>query len=587
MTWKTLDGLNVPPALTALGQTGVQGLEAIKTVLEGLRTQAQAVSAVETVSAGLGDVNAAVGAVTSAVNTALSSVLDDVGVYVLPIPVCKRGTARFAARPDNPDESGSNFLRFPANRVLNELSAEDRERLRSSGSFQQVVEPQSLTAGGNAHALKTLAEALYDSGDDARPRLTPSSAFAYVAILAGASDLPGVMAQAVSLDRLLNAGGANHVGASRGLATVVAQNVRVTPSGRGRRPVVSWDLMPPSSLLESYDNSTLVTSRYAIIRSKELPARSARKVGELFPSTQLTPGMTGLYGAEVLAVRNYDGVSTRYIDEEEVPAGETRYYHLAVDTILEPAPLPDVGHVLAQSTPSAPIAIGFDALSGCAVYVGPERRVSSGSSGTAPDWIRTPSVAQVSPAIEAVVDRVQEQLRSFAAISSNVTSSGSAYLRFLQDQVQHYAAQSAQLSTTIQQLQSSLGTLSGGAYVTLRTGTGGSAQVLSDFNAALNDFADPNRPPFDAGDEFVVGAFFLVAGPNPAAIAAAFALLGALFTPASSDPVLEGIAAVATSVAVVEAELLAQLQAPVNTPSLTFNADMSPRAPGEGDASCE
>jgi hypothetical protein len=83
----------------------------------------------------------------------------------------------------------------------------------------------------------------------------------------------------------------------------------------------------------------------------------------------------------------------------------------------------------------------------------------------------------------------------------------------------------------------------------------------------------------------------LALGPDPAPVLAAFELLKALLTPSDNqDPALQGILSINTRLAAVETDLVNQITGGTNAvpnPPVTFNTNMTPRAAGQGDATCD
>ena len=594
---------SVPSEITSVASAVGGGLGTVRATLEALRLLIQntardvASSETDLVSR----INSAVRAVIDAVNSAITNLLDSAGIYFLLVPIPKKGLARLVSDAvdsgwsdgaQSRSSSGSNYINFPASSVLAQATASERERLRSSRTFEQLFSPSDLLNGGNTYFVKTVAESLFDPNDVNKPKFESGSYWAYGIFVAGASDAASILQSASFFERVLNgSSNANDIGASRGLTSLVPKGVSVSAGLRGA-PVIEWELVPASRVLSSYDNSRVVATKYAVIRSTHASARTAERVSDLFTTRKLTAGLTGSYGAKVLTVQNYDGIITRFVDDSELDPDKTYYYHVAFATKVIPA-LPDtfgdpstsnVTRVPSQDT----YDFGFDLLSGGQTYRKPTRRAQYGGSalGTAPDWRRTPSAASVVPSLDRYLGLIQEYLRSLQSMSTNSTSQNQSLVDALTRQIDRMAALSAEFERRLSMLTSTFEAPIAGSYVTFRSGAGATSAFLSDLIQAFEDTNDDNRPPFDNGDEFTTGAIVLSVGPDPAPIQAAFSLLSSIFTPGNTkDPALRGIEEVNGMLDELEAELTNALTEP--TPSITFNQDMTPREPGRGDASCD
>lgn len=590
----------IPQEISAVSGVVSTGVTTVQTTLEGLRLllTTTAAEAAGTEVDLVNRVNSAVDGVINAVNSALTNLLDSAGMYFLLVPIPKKGLARFAADAvdqgwtsgaQDTSREGSNLVNFPSRSVLDSADAATRSRLARSRAFQQIFSPSDLFGGGNAHFIRTVAEAIHDGNDVNRPRFEAGSVWAYGVFIAGASDVASILQSASFLERLFNSDASAHdVGATRGVGSIVPRGVNVVQGPRGA-PIVSWELVPASKLLASFDNARVVATQYAIIRSDNIRARAATKVLDLFSKRELTPGMKGSYGAEVLAVRPYDGVVTRFVDDSPLEDGKTYYYHVAFATRVNPAiPADDADPTTSNVTRvqnAATYNLGFDSLSGAYEYQKPTRRRDYGAAamGTAPDWRRTTSAANLIPGVDRYLGLVQEYLRSLASATSNVRAQNQSLVEMLTRQIDRLASFSAEFERRLAGISSVFEAPVAGTYATFRTGSGGVGAFLSDLVEAFEDPSDENRPPFENGDEFTTGAIVLAVGPDAGPVQAAFALLQSIFMNQESNPALDGIASIDGELAEIEATLVAE----ITETSTVFNPDMTPRAPGSGDASCD
>jgi hypothetical protein len=500
---------------------------------------------------------------------------------------------------DSEEAASTNIIEYPVNNVIAGGSAADQATLRDSTLLEQILRPESGSVGGNAYFLKTVAESIFDRGDHNKPVFSSGSYWAYSVMIAGAGDASSILDAARFFQGLIGGSGdANQVSPGRGLSDLVPRGVRATPSGQGGFAVVSWDLVPVTSILRSYDQSQVVADKYAIIRSTGLDAKTATHVTDLFSTRELTEGLNGRSGAKVLAVKEYDGVVTRYLDESPVERGVTYYYHVAFSTKVNPslapinaatpddADLPGGGEAQTEE-------VGFNLLSSAVTFQKPVTRAGYGGAGTgqAPDWMRTPSVAAMVPSLERLIDKIQEYLRKFGNTVNNVSTQNDQFIRYLNNAVSRLAREAADLQGKISGINSAFGAPASGVYGTFRYGSGGVSSVLADMTRAFEDNADPNQPPFLDDQSYVTGVVILATGPDPAPILAFWNLLQLLLAPVSNtDPALLGIQSINTQLATVEADLVSQITGGTNNPlnpSVTFNEDMTPRGAGEGDSTCD
>lgn len=577
MGWTGIS-LSLPAGVTGLNDALGSALNVVKNALESIKTEAQALQAIVVPAddATVVAFNAALQAVIDAVNQLLDEVLDNAGIYVLTIPLPKKGIISISAG-GNPDEPGSNQILAPIGNLLAQMPPEQIAVLRNSSIFEQAFNPATLYVGGNAYFLKTLAESLHDGGDEGRPRFARSDNWAYLLGIAGASDLPSVTTLAVYVDQLLGQGlHAETVASSRSVASVVPTGIRVSPTGRGLGAVVQWEPVFADRILDSYDGARVVATRFAVIRSEDFRVKTTYRVADLFAG-DLVEGMTGQFGATVVHVEDYDGITSRWVDTNVQP-GHTYFYQVAFATRIENG-LPNEPN---------PQPIGFDKLSACQQFRLPEannRNVQRPLS-TAPDWVRTPSVAALFPPINQFLDKVQEMLRSLGRSSQTVTQRNNAYIAYLEREIARLTRQTQEFENYSRQISNILQAPSQGLFTTTGSGTGTTAAFLADVINKFNDPEDTNKPPFVNGDEYVTGFVLLAVGPDPTAVARALLAFQQFFGgPSQADPVVAGVNSVKTALAGIEQNLIdaiANPNAPAG-PNNGFNSNMTPSTNGDSD----
>ena len=593
------------PAVAEATSLVTSSLQALRSSLEALKLVAQIVS----VNAGVPDtaiatLNNVLRGTLAQVNALLTGALTTSGLYVLPIPLPKKGLARLLNTTPRVAAQNVNVNSVPLENIYTRAKATNAAILRASYTLQQIFDPSVLLLGGNAYFLKTLSESLFDRGDPMRPTFSRDSAWSYSIFIAGASDVTAILNMGAYLDRLLGLGTtANSSSTVRGLNNFVPSNVQVRPSEQGEYAVVQWNHIPSSALLDSYDNSSLVAKRWAVIRATDPRIRTARLVSDVFSTRVLTQGLRGNYGAQVLYAQDYDGIITRFVDNTPLEQGVTYYYAVAFAADIEPLWSPEsnvhgfVPNIATGSVgtyyiqPPATQPLNFNRLSDWIEYQRPSRREDFQRNGIsqAPDWIRTPAVGMI-PAITRVVDRIQEALNQVSSASENVTERANRYVEFLQQEIDKLGTRIDSLNNGVAELQSVFDVPNAGIAWTVRTGTGDVGDFLTSVVNAFETREDPNRPPFDNGDEFVLGVVLLGVAPDVTGLAALSTLFTQLFGNGETDPTFAGIQSVQAQLAQIENQLLVELgEDPAfitDNQSLTFNDDMSPRDPGEGDASC-
>jgi hypothetical protein len=593
MPWKSLN-LTLPPAVQTITQTIGTGLDIVKNALSLVQTQARATQALIQTEEGnrVRLVNAAIQTAITTITTFINELLDSAGIYVLVVPLPKKGLVTLTDNLNNKDEPGSNYVQIPQQNILNSLPIDIATRIRKNPSFTQIFNSNNLFLGGNAYFVKTVAESLYDPGDRNRPKFDAASYWTYALLIAGATDVTSLLSAATFFDRLFSiTRNANHVSASRGVSDFVPRGLRVGPSGRSYYPVLEWEHIPQSITLLSYDGARVVPTEYAIIRSTDFRAKTTTRVHDLFNDVNLREGQTGRFGARVLKVAPYDGVINRYIDTSEQIAGQSYFYHVAFKSRTEaPVTAENIASIPQRnqpnSSPRPPTIITvnnpYNMLSSCAEWRRPTSRTKLTDSrmSIAPDWERSPSIATLFPGLEHLLDLALENLASFKQASSNLNERNNAYLDLLGREVDRLSAKIAEINGYLSQLQAIFATPDAGIFTTIRQGKGNASAFLSDMILAIDDTSDPNRPSFDTGDEYVTGVVLLCVGPDPAPIAAAFSMLEGLFGPPSSNDTLAGINSIQTALIQAEAAIAAQLD------PIAFGVDMTPRPHGEPDASC-
>lgn len=554
---------SLPPGVTEAAQglrTGFQAFGAQLSVLKVQRQIALALARTEATGA-IDAVRSVLSSATGAVRSGLNALLDDAGAYVLLVPLPKKGLGYLLAGSSAPPTAPTGAL-----------AAEVPQAVRDLPAWREAFSPARLYVGGNAHFLKTVGEALFDAKDPNRPKLQNATYWGYAAAVAGSTDLGAAMALATYFAQFADKKqqGSGGLSPTRGAGDIVVSGLRASPSGRALLCVLDWSAIRSRPIDST--GWTAVPVEYAVIRSTGVEAATARAVLDLLPSALPTAGMTGRHGSKVLKVVTSDGIVRRYVDEETLDPATTYYYHVAVRTKLVPPG--------GSSEPE--VVQPYTLLSSPARYRPQADRNGDARGGNPPDWYRTPSVARLIPAFDRVIDQAMEALASAEAVTADGLDFGDTVISTIDAQIERLRRIEEEVQTLLGQIVNIYAVPNAGVHLCLRTGQGNASTVLSDLASSLGNLSDPDRPPFDAGNEYVVGIVALVAAPSEAEFLKAWALLKLLFGGSSDvDPQLAGVQSIPESTP----EPAPPLDDPA--PGVTFNNDMTPRAPGEGDASCD
>lgn len=602
MSWEKLQP-KVPPEIQEVSTKVVEGLNAVKTALEAAQAIISITQSLVQTQAGVAVTltNQAIQLVVDAVQGLLNSFLDDTGAYILLVPLPKKGLVAVASQPDTPDEPGSNYVGFPDSALLSALPEAAAARLRSSPSFSAIFDTGNLSLGGNAYLVKTISSSIYDSGDRNRPKFTGDNYWAYGLAVAGAPDLTSILTALTFLDRFFAPPrSANSLSASRGIADIVAARVQARPSGRGRLPVIEWDRVPSSVALTSYDQSTVVARKYAVIRSTDFRTKTATTILDLFPTAEISEGMTGPGGAKVLKIGNYDGLLNRYIDTDTLEEGTTYYYFIAFQArVMNSLNGPDSGNSRPRSPGQDPdeaerpyTDLPFGLISSSAEWRMPTSgaQLSSTRLSQAPDWYRSKSVAGIVPGLERFLDIVNELLESFRQTALGVTGRAREYLNQISASVTQLERRIEDIQQAVAKFTAIFANVNVGVYATTGTGRGSASSFISSVVQAIDDPSDENRPPFDVGDEYVIAAVVVVVSPDAAVVDTAKTLLDLILGGGGvTSPALAGIESIQTELATIEQSLIDQLTGggtATSGASLTFDESMQPRPLGQADANC-
>ncbi len=406
--------------------------------------------------------------------------------------------------------------------------------------------------GGNAGFYSAFAESLMDPADPNRPQYDhQTDAVAMAVLLVGSASYSSITSAASMLDQLTLPRGGNGTAAR---TVPIPQNMHARVVGSSVAPNVGvrldWDVPQTTYSSPYFPGVSTSINRYAIIRSTDAKAQSARSVLDFFPTQALTEGMTnGKH--KVISVGSGRGAAFLDSDESLKP-GVPVYYCVAWETVTT------------ENGSSA--TLPFDRVSN--VVKVEVKSPPPSQTGKSPDWVATGSAIEAFPPLARTAQILIEETRVLLASSgtspksrladaSKLTSSASARL----------SARATELLNDVKQLSTALSRPIPSLHVTtMSSATGGNAFLMKELAKRLGDTSDSSRPPFDNG-EYVCGVCFVAGAPRLADLAATIAFFDALFGPADADNPLMGLLeAIDTSVTQAEAAV--------------FGPDMQPLPPG-------
>jgi hypothetical protein len=391
--------------------------------------------------------------------------------------------------------------------------------------------------GGNAGFYNAFAESLMDPLDPHRPQYDNThDAVAMAVLLVGASRYTAASSAASMLDQLTRPKGGNGLAAR---TVPIPQNLTAKVVAASVAPgtgiEVSWD--PPSATYTSpyFPGVSNVIAKYAIIRTTDSSAMSARSVLNFFSTQSLTEGLTS-GNATVVSVG--DGKSSTFLDTTvKLDAGTPVYYCVAWQcTCTENG---------ASST------LPFDRVSNVAkILVQPP---APPQTGTSPDWVAMGAAIQVFPALASAAKSLIAQAQTALTPSASSSSRLGNALKIAEGSATRLSARATELLHDVESLATSLSRPIPSLYVTqMSSAKGGNVFLMSELARRLQDTSDASRPPFDNG-EYVCGVCFVAGAPRLADLANVLTFFNALFGPANAANPLMGLLA-AIDTAVTQAE---------------------------------
>jgi hypothetical protein len=500
MAWTTFELPKIPTPVT----TAVDSLKTIASTasaaLTVVKTLVQALSAVEIASLSASQI--AINAAVTAVMTAIDSLTNDTGIYVLLVPPRSRVVIPDAVRAALASSIGVS----PTTTGLQTQAMFDGETKTTQTA--NILNTLFSATGGNAGFVRSVTESFDDLGDSNRPMLSSTDAVAGMYIVAGADNISSLLPFTNGMSSLMAPGRPTALDAP---SIPAPQNLRAYVV-TDKNVLLKWTFQQPTVEIPTLGTFSLVTE-IAVIRSTSVTLLSAATPQELFGTNQLSVGMkTGDTFTEVISVEPYTGVGFKstYLDDSEHALGTGYYYAISFHIKL--------GGSLELSSGGG-TDIGFPRLSNVAkVYLSQlDHGTPRSTVGVPPDWYRTPRVVDLFPAVGNLLNQISALAFQFSDTTMGYGDLLKANVKVIEQQIKSYTDLATQLtaaSAAISAFSSiNLGSVSSRTFA----GIGGNDFIKKDIITAFGDTTDPNRPAFD-GDQFVAGVVLLATTPSAVAL---------------------------------------------------------------------
>lgn len=530
MPWKTFS-LPTPPSalgtavsgLKTIASTASTALTAVKTLVEGLASSA---------SSSLSTSQQAIQLAINSIESAVSAITQDKGVFVLMVPPRSR-----VILPDEVVAALSESLAVaPTPEGLNTQAMFSEDD--TTNQEDAILRGLFSATGGNAGFVRSVTESFDDLGDANRPILGATDSVAGMYLVAGSVNISSLIPFTNGMSALLAPGRPTALDAP---AIPCPQNLKLRVV-TGSSVLLQWTFQQPLVDIPTLGTFAEVTE-VAIIRSTSVKMLSASTPQEIFGSSTLSAGMkSGDELTEVVAVVPYSGVGLKstYLDDGEHEPSTGYYYavsfHVKLGTSKELAA-------------GGGTDLNFSRLSNVvkAYFSQEDHGTPRSVEGTPPDWYRTPRTIDLFPAMGKLIDQVLALTAQLGDTTTGYSDLLQANVKVIEQQIQGYTDLASRLSAASSAISAftsiNLGAVSARSF----SGTGGVNFIKKDLVKAFGDTTDPNRPPFD-GDEFVAGVVVLATTPE------AVTLLGTLLgsVTAGAGVVADALAQIDVVLATIE-----------------------------------
>lgn len=522
-----LEGL-IPEAIKQLAKTVGTVVDAYTTVLN---IQVAALKLIAAITTDLLNAEALITkAAIATIEAALQPLLADAKLHVLVVPFRKQPNYRLDPRNPSLADLARSYAAAREGIPVGFVDSDDAqpvdiEAAKKEKALEERLRQAEFANGGNQGFLRTVGEAIADAGDHNRPVYDENSAIFAQVLLAGASDIVGIIDALLTLEGLF--------GLSLRSNNFVPRTLIRTPQDLTAKPIMApsgqigamleWANPPAEQLFPEFNNIRVRLHEIAVIKSTDDAAVKAKGWGDLFGDSQpgalgadvedqeLTNVLTSANSlSNVVLQFRYDGVRTTYLDDTDLQRNTDYYYAVAYRYAVKMPP----GMVI----PGATVIDGYSILDYKLISSVQSLRfdtVPESVGGVKPDWVATPSVLSLIPDLQFYVKVLQLYL---ASIKSKLGGSNAAllsYIAFLEDEIKRYKELADNVIGRINKLIGLLKTPAAGLYSTsIMLESGGSTAFLRELTTRLLDTEDSSAPPFHTGTEFVAGIVLLAGAPN-------------------------------------------------------------------------
>ena len=482
----------------------------------------------------------AIKSIIDKIKETIEGFLEDVGIYLLHVPIRKRFMTNFLNLGDiTPDWAGDLGI-----------FGEGVADTDNPGNTGQVLPPwkddnlndflvqANRYSGGNYGFFKTVIESLWDEGDTNRPQFYDEDDYIGGAVLLMGTDFDplGFLDDIWKLFGIFDFGVDGVYKAprpknlqGRALTPIVKSSSNST--GGKFSTFLEWDQVEvPITKLTDLGGLVLFPDRYAIIRVKNnVNALAANSVPDLMGTRQLSVG-DSFGDAEVIFEDSYDPTDVTYIDKDIDAEPDDSFYYTVAWKLK-------AFNSDEEVTAEGGTVYDYWYTSNIVRVVPYPTRPGS----TPPDWIRTPSVASLFPQFAYFLRLLVAELEKLAGKLVGALDFITDYVNFLKSEIARYEALVNQILDAIALIQVKLDLPSAGVYYRLFKGQGGNTFFIQDLALSLRS-SYASSPPFHKGDEYVTGVIFLTGGPE-VLVDSLMTLMGWIFGGSASGltPVLEGL----------------------------------------------
>jgi hypothetical protein len=391
--WNTFNvGKFFPSEAQSLASLVTDITGTLSTFLSVLKTALE-ISKALAASAATNPVEAALRATISEIEDFIDGLTKQTAAHAILIPIQKQ--------PFGPGQSRPSGLASEADELILNFD----QLIRHEGAFYESlladISPDTIpfindaptAVGGNQGFWRALMLSLRDDGDPNKPEFPTEFATAGVCLIFGAEDLASLQNHFDVFNTILQVGNRADLAARTRpqMENVRGSTMVISDDSPARVAVqLDWDPVPPAQNFPLYSDETQILTEIFVIRSEDRRLRERFAWADNF-SRQPNDAASDLQEeglTKVIARIRNDGLIARHIDDDDtLEEGKTYYYGTAVRYTINDIVQP-------MSGISNVIKVEFT-------------RPHDHRTGEPPDWWATPSLIQLFPALEALINRIR------------------------------------------------------------------------------------------------------------------------------------------------------------------------------------